>query len=89
VGGLLIVVPVADWAFTIAAGLKAGRLVLPAVASLVIGSAALTVIVDAGVGALVAESPAIPPSRAERCHIPRLACVIGDRNRIELHVSRP
>jgi threonine/homoserine/homoserine lactone efflux protein len=54
---LLIVVPGADWAFTISAGLR-GRSVLPAVAGLVVGYAAVTLVVAAGVGALVAGSPA-------------------------------
>lgn len=53
---LLIVVPGADWAFTISAGLR-GRSVLPAVGGLVIGYAGMTVVVAAGVGALVAENP--------------------------------
>src|SRR4051812_22837399 len=53
---LLIAVPGADWAFTISAGLRA-RSVLPAVSGLVTGYAAVTVIVAAGVGALVASSP--------------------------------
>jgi threonine/homoserine/homoserine lactone efflux protein len=53
---LLIVVPGADWAFTISAGLT-GRSVLPAVGGLVLGYAGMTVVVAAGVGALVAESP--------------------------------
>ncbi len=55
---LLIVVPGADWAFTIGAGVHGGS-VLPAVAGLVLGYAAITVVVAAGVGALVAGSPAI------------------------------
>ncbi len=55
---LLIVVPGADWAFTISAGLR-GRSVVPAVGGLVLGYAALTLVVAAGVGALVAGSPAI------------------------------
>jgi len=55
---LLIVVPGADWAFTISAGLR-GRSVLPAVSGLVLGYAAITIVVAAGVGALVAGSPAI------------------------------
>jgi threonine/homoserine/homoserine lactone efflux protein len=54
---LLIVVPGADWAFTVGAGLRA-RSVLPAVTGLVIGYAAITAVVAAGVGALVAGSPA-------------------------------
>jgi threonine/homoserine/homoserine lactone efflux protein len=53
----LIVVPGADWAFTISAGLR-GRSVVPAVGGLVIGYTALTVVVAAGVGALVARTPA-------------------------------
>jgi threonine/homoserine/homoserine lactone efflux protein len=55
---LLIVVPGADWAFTIGAGLR-GHSVVPAVGGLVAGYAAVTAIVAAGVGALVAGSPAI------------------------------
>lgn len=55
---LLIVVPGADWAFTISMGLR-GRSVLPAVAGLVTGYAAVTAVVATGVGALVAGSPAV------------------------------
>jgi threonine/homoserine/homoserine lactone efflux protein len=55
---LLIVMPGADWAFTVSAGLR-GRSVLPAVGGLVTGYAAVTVVVAAGVGALVAGSPAV------------------------------
>jgi threonine/homoserine/homoserine lactone efflux protein len=55
---LLIVVPGADWAFTISAG-STGKSVLPAVGGLVLGYAAMTVIVAAGVGALVASTPAV------------------------------
>jgi len=54
---LLIIVPGADWAFTIAAGVG-GRSVLPAVGGLVLGYALVTAVVAAGVGALVAGSPA-------------------------------
>lgn len=54
---LLIAVPGPDWAFTIGAGLR-GRSVLPAVGGLVAGYAAITLVVAAGVGALVAGSPA-------------------------------
>jgi len=53
---LLIAVPGADWAFTIGAGLR-GRSVVPAVAGLVVGYAGMTLVVAAGVGALVAGSP--------------------------------
>jgi threonine/homoserine/homoserine lactone efflux protein len=55
---LLIVVPGADWAFTLSAGLR-GKSVLPAVSGLVAGYAAVTAVVAAGVGALVAGSPAV------------------------------
>lgn len=53
---LLIVVPGADWAFTLSAGLR-GKSVAPAVGGLVLGYAGMTVVVAAGVGALVAENP--------------------------------
>jgi threonine/homoserine/homoserine lactone efflux protein len=53
---LLIVVPGADWAFTIGAGAHQ-KTVVPAVGGLVIGYAAMTAVVAAGVGALVAGSP--------------------------------
>ncbi|MFA1546620.1 LysE family translocator [Actinomadura chokoriensis] len=52
---LLIVVPGADWAFTIGTGLR-GRSVVPAVGALVAGYAVVTLVVAAGVGALVAGS---------------------------------
>jgi threonine/homoserine/homoserine lactone efflux protein len=55
---LLIVVPGPDWAFTLSAGLH-GRSILPAVSGLVLGYAAITIVVAAGVGAMVAGSPAI------------------------------
>jgi threonine/homoserine/homoserine lactone efflux protein len=55
---LLIAVPGADWAFTVSAGLR-GHSVLPAVGGLVLGYAAVTAVVAAGVGALVAGSPAV------------------------------
>jgi len=54
---LLIIVPGADWAFVLSAGLR-GRTVLPAVGGIVLGYAGVTVVVAAGVGALVARSPA-------------------------------
>lgn len=54
---LLIVCPGADWAFTIDAGLRS-RSVVPAVGGLLLGYAAMTLVVAAGVGALVAGSPA-------------------------------
>ena len=55
---LLIVTPGADWAFTISAGLR-GRSVFPAVSGLVLGYAAVTLVVATGVGTLVAGSPSI------------------------------
>ena len=55
---LLIIVPGADWAFTISAGLRGGS-ALPAVSGIVAGYAGMTIAVAAGVGALVARSPAL------------------------------
>jgi threonine/homoserine/homoserine lactone efflux protein len=55
---LLIMVPGADWAFTVSAGLR-GHPILPAVGGLVLGYAAVTTVVAVGVGAVVAGSPAI------------------------------
>jgi threonine/homoserine/homoserine lactone efflux protein len=53
---LLVLVPGADWAYAIAAGLR-DRSVLPAVGGLVAGYVALTAVVAAGVAALIARSP--------------------------------
>src|SRR5215831_629776 len=58
VSSLLIMVPGPDWAFTISAGLR-GHSVVPAVGGIVLGYAAMTVAVAAGVGTLVARSPAL------------------------------
>jgi threonine/homoserine/homoserine lactone efflux protein len=55
---LLILVPGADWAFTIGAGLR-GQSVRSAVGGLVTGYVALTAVVAVGVGALVAGSPSV------------------------------
>jgi threonine/homoserine/homoserine lactone efflux protein len=55
---LLIIVPGADWAFTIGSSLR-GNSALAAVSGLVLGYAAVTVVVAAGIGALVAGSPAV------------------------------
>jgi threonine/homoserine/homoserine lactone efflux protein len=52
---LLIMVPGADWAFTISSGLR-GHSAVPAVGGLVTGYAAITIVVAAGVGALVARN---------------------------------
>jgi threonine/homoserine/homoserine lactone efflux protein len=54
---LLIIAPGADWAFTLSAALR-GNAVLSAVGGLITGYAAMTLVVAAGVGALVADSPA-------------------------------
>jgi threonine/homoserine/homoserine lactone efflux protein len=54
---LLIIVPGADWAFILSSGLR-GRTVLPAVSGIVLGYAGVALVVAAGVGALVARSPA-------------------------------
>ena len=53
---LLVLVPGADWAYAIAAGLR-DRSVLPAVAGLLAGYAVLTAVVAAGVAAVIAHSP--------------------------------
>lgn len=55
---LLVIVPGPDWAFTLSAGLR-GRSAIPAVSGLVLGYAAVTIVVAAGAGALVVGSPAI------------------------------
>jgi threonine/homoserine/homoserine lactone efflux protein len=55
---LLILVPGADWAFTISAGLR-GHSAVPAVAGIVLGYAGITVVVAAGVGALATRTPAV------------------------------
>jgi|SRR5580692_1520412 threonine/homoserine/homoserine lactone efflux protein len=55
---LLIMVPGADWAFVLGASLR-GRSVLPAVAGLVLGYTGITIVVAAGVGAVVGRSPAL------------------------------
>src|SRR5712692_8158785 len=54
---LLVMVPGADWAYAIAAGLRGGA-VLPAVCGLLLGYAGLTAVVAAGLAALVARTPA-------------------------------
>jgi threonine/homoserine/homoserine lactone efflux protein len=55
---LLIIVPGADWAFVLGSS-PGARTAVPAVGGLVLGYAAVTVIVAAGVGALVARSPGL------------------------------
>lgn len=54
---VLIIVPGADWAFIISAGLR-GHSILAAVSGLALGYAAMTVVATAGVGAFLARSPA-------------------------------
>jgi threonine/homoserine/homoserine lactone efflux protein len=53
---LLVLVPGADWAYAIAAGLR-DRSVLPAVAGLLAGYVALTAVLAAGVATLIARWP--------------------------------
>jgi threonine/homoserine/homoserine lactone efflux protein len=55
---LLVLVPGADWAYAIAAGLR-DESVLPAVAGLLAGYGALTAVVTVGVAALIARSPLV------------------------------
>jgi threonine/homoserine/homoserine lactone efflux protein len=55
---LLIMVPGADWAFVLGASLRS-RSVLPAVGGLVLGYTGITIVVAAGVGAVVGRSPAL------------------------------
>jgi threonine/homoserine/homoserine lactone efflux protein len=55
VAALLIAVPGPDWAFAVSAGLR-GRIV-PATSGIVLGYLAMTIVVAAGVGVLVASLP--------------------------------
>ncbi|POX38546.1 lysine transporter LysE [Streptomyces sp. Ru73] len=55
---LLVLVPGADWAYAITAGLR-DRSVLPAVGGLMLGYVGLTLVVVAGVAAVVAANPAV------------------------------
>ena len=74
---LLVLVPGADWAYAIAAGLR-DRSVLPAVAGLLAGYAVLTAVVAAGVaeGELgVIEAEAVQNGRVEIVHV---ALVLSD-----------
>lgn len=56
VAALLIAVPGPDWAFAISAGLR--RHIAPAAAGIVLGYLAMTVVVSAGLGLLIASTPA-------------------------------
>jgi threonine/homoserine/homoserine lactone efflux protein len=53
---MLVLVPGADWAYVMAAGLR-DRTVVPAVGGLLAGYVALTVVVAAGLAAVLARSP--------------------------------
>ncbi|WP_421740669.1 LysE family translocator [Cellulomonas sp.] len=55
---LFVLIPGADWAYAISAGLR-GRVVAPAVAGMLMGHLTATVLVAAGVGALVASTPGL------------------------------
>ncbi|MFJ1652871.1 LysE family translocator [Streptomyces sp. NPDC088337] len=55
---LLVLVPGADWAYAITAGLR-HRTIVPAVGGLLAGYVVLTLVVAAGVAALVARSPLV------------------------------
>jgi len=55
VAALLIIVPGPDWAFVVSSGLRGH--VVPAATGIVLGYLAMTAVVTAGVGALVAASP--------------------------------
>jgi threonine/homoserine/homoserine lactone efflux protein len=55
---VLIATPGADWAFTLSAGLR-GRSVVAAVGGLILGYALVTVVIAAGIGAVVARYPSI------------------------------
>ena len=57
VAALLVVVPGPDWAFVLSSGVRS-QTVVPAVSGIVLGYAGITVVVAAGVGALVARSSA-------------------------------
>nr|WP_328807394.1 LysE family translocator [Paraburkholderia elongata] len=54
----LVMVPGADWAYAIAAGLR-DRAIAPAITGMLFGYLAITLVVAAGIGALVASVPAI------------------------------
>lgn len=58
VSGLLVLVPGADWAYAITSGLR-DRSVLPAVGGLMLGYVGLTLVVVAGVAAVLARNPGV------------------------------
>ena len=55
---VFVIAPGSDWAYAISAGLR-GRVVLPAVGGLLAGHLAATLLVAAGVGALIAGEPGL------------------------------
>jgi threonine/homoserine/homoserine lactone efflux protein len=57
VAALLVAVPGPDWAFVLSSGVRS-QTVVPAVGGILLGYAGITVVVAAGVGTLVARSPA-------------------------------
>jgi threonine/homoserine/homoserine lactone efflux protein len=54
----LVMVPGADWAYAISAGLR-GSVIAPAVGGMLLGYLAITLVVAAGIGALVTSVPAL------------------------------
>jgi len=54
----LVVVPGADWAYAISAGMRQ-RAIVPAIAGLLLGYVVITLVVAGGVGALVAQVPMV------------------------------
>ncbi|MBS0850550.1 LysE family transporter [Enterobacter sp. JGM127] len=54
----LVMTPGADWAYAISSGMR-NRMLLPAVSGMLLGYVVITVVVAAGVGALVASVPVI------------------------------
>ena len=52
---LFVITPGVDWAYAISAGMR-GRVVVPAVAGMLLGHLLATIVVAAGVGAIVAKS---------------------------------
>lgn len=57
VAALLVAVPGPDWAFVLSSGVRS-QTVVPAVGGILLGYAGITLVVAAGVGTLVARSPA-------------------------------
>ena len=55
---VFVIAPGSDWAYAISAGLR-GRVAIPAVGGMLAGHLAATVLVAAGVGALVAGAPGL------------------------------